>query len=155
MLREDQVLKWTNFTQEVKYLVNRYCGNTHRFAPVMPPEIFAVANEVGVQGRFVENALNPVGEVINLLRFNMSFGDSQWGVTRKPDDEGKKRGRDASQDDENERGKLFPDIVLVENSEHKIRALAEIKTHWAFKPATNQTWQNFLSAKLGESLLCV
>ncbi|GKZ46181.1 hypothetical protein AbraIFM66951_009088, partial [Aspergillus brasiliensis] len=62
MLREDQVLKWTNFTQEVKYLVNRYCGNTHRFAPVMPPEIFAVANEVGVQGRFVENALNPVGE---------------------------------------------------------------------------------------------
>ncbi|GKZ35781.1 hypothetical protein AbraIFM66950_006576, partial [Aspergillus brasiliensis] len=116
----------------------------------MPPEIFAVANEVGVQGRFVENALNPVGEVINLLRLNMSFGDSQWGVTRKPDDEGKKRGRDASQDDENERGKLFPDIVLVENSQHKIRALAEIKTHWAFKPATDQTWQNFLSAKLGQ-----
>ncbi|PYH67490.1 uncharacterized protein BO88DRAFT_343977 [Aspergillus vadensis CBS 113365] len=145
LLKPEQIVSWTNFADEVKSLVAPFCGTVHDFAPIVPSESFGVANEIGVQGRFVQNALHPVGDIVKLLRFGVSFGDSQWGVHRKKDDEGEKSSRVAG------RGTtLFPDIVVVENKKHHIRSLAEIKTYWAFKPHEKQTWDEFLADKLGQ-----
>ncbi|OJJ77949.1 hypothetical protein ASPBRDRAFT_191213 [Aspergillus brasiliensis CBS 101740] len=148
-LKAEQVVDWTDFTAEVKRLVTPFCGANHAFTPVIPSENFGVANEIGVQGRFVQNALHPVGEILNLLRIGVAFGDSQFGVNRVQDDKKKKRGHA-----ERQTGKkpttLVPDIVLVERQTHAIRALAEVKTYWAFLPKLKQTWDEFIADKLGQ-----
>ncbi|KNG85199.1 hypothetical protein ANOM_008096 [Aspergillus nomiae NRRL 13137] len=41
--------------------------------PVIPREVFGVANKLGVQGRFVNNTLYPVGEIANLLKVRRPF----------------------------------------------------------------------------------
>ncbi|GKZ65106.1 hypothetical protein AnigIFM50267_007270 [Aspergillus niger] len=153
-LQTEQLLDWEDFTHNTKHLSDPYCGNHYPFMPVIPTETFGVANELGVQGRFVENALHPVGEVVNFLNLGMSFGDSQWGVNRRKGNKKKKHGRDESEDEVNpkggKRGTLIPDIVLVESQRHTIRALCEVKTHWGFQPGKNETWKTFMSQKMGQ-----
>ncbi|PYH37476.1 uncharacterized protein BO87DRAFT_394443 [Aspergillus neoniger CBS 115656] len=131
-----RMLKPDDFTQEIKVLSNPYCGNHYPFMPAVPNETFGVANELGVQGRFAQSALYPVGEALNHLNLDMSFGDSQRGVNRRKGDKKKKHGRDESEYEvvkkEGKKGTLVPDIVLVEDERHTIRVLCEVKTHWAY-----------------------
>ncbi|KAI2896890.1 hypothetical protein CBS76997_4845 [Aspergillus niger] len=85
-LQTEQLLDWEDFTQNTKHLSDPYCGNHYPFMPVIPTETFGVANELGVQGRFVENALHP------------------WGVNRRKGNKKKKHGRDESEDEVNPKG---------------------------------------------------
>ena len=119
--------------------------------PVIPREVFGVANELGVQGRFVNNALHAVGEIANLLRLGVCFGDPQYGINRRQDEikKGKKRKHGAQKTD-GVKGKLVPDLVLVDGKTHAIRVLGEVKTFWAFTPKKHQTWHEFICDKLGQ-----
>lgn len=156
-LHRDQLLDWENFTQEVKVLSNPYCGNHYAFMPAVPNETFGVANGLRVQGRFIQSALHAVGEAMNHLNLGMFFGDSKWGVNRRKGDKKKKHGRDESEDEVvkkgGKKGTLVPDIVFVEDERHTIRALCEVKTHWAFEPGKEETWKSFTARKFGESPL--
>ena len=81
-LQQEQVQDWPNLAKEIKDLLAPYCGQFQSFVPVVPQEHFGVANELGVQGRLVSNALHPVGELASLLNLGVRFGDSQYGVNR-------------------------------------------------------------------------
>ncbi|BCS16289.1 similar to An11g05890 [Aspergillus luchuensis IFO 4308] len=153
-LHRDQLLDWENFTQEIKVLSNPYCGNHYPFMPAVPNETFGVANDLEVQGHFVQSALHPVGEALNYLNLGMFFGDSQWGVNHRKGDKKKKHDRDESEDEVvkkgGKKGTLVSDIVIVEDERHTIRALCEVKTHWAFEPGKEETWKSFIARKSGQ-----
>ncbi|RAK90228.1 hypothetical protein BO79DRAFT_227159 [Aspergillus costaricaensis CBS 115574] len=138
----------------VKVLSNPYWGNHYPFMPAVPNETFGVANGLRVQGRFIHSALHPVGEAMNHLNLGMFFGDSKWGVNRRKGDKKKKHGRDESEDEVvkkgGKKGTLVPDIVFVEDERHTIRALCEVKTHWAFEPGKEETWKSFTARKFGQ-----
>ena len=110
-----------------------------------------MANELGVQGRFVNNVLHPVGEVTELMRFGVRFGDAQYGVNRRQDPvkKGQKRKR-GLQKITKAKSKLIPDIVMMDRKTHTIRVVGEVKTFWTFTPKKRQTRHNFLSDKLGK-----
>lgn len=149
-LSPTRVRSWPDFAKEVKALVEPYCGKYEAFNSIVAKEVFAVANELGVQGRFVNNVLHPVGEVTELMKFGVRFGDAQYGVNRRQDPvkKGQKRKR-GLQKIKKAKSKLIPDIVMVDRKTHTIRVVGEVKTFWIFAPKKRQTWHNFLSAKLG------
>ncbi|PYH31608.1 uncharacterized protein BO87DRAFT_399406 [Aspergillus neoniger CBS 115656] len=124
-LSPTRVRSWPDFAKEVKALVEPYCGKYEAFNSIVAKEFFTVANELGVQGRFVNNVLHPVGE------------------------KGQKRKR-GLQKIKKAKSKLIPDIVMVDRKTHTIRVVGEAKTFWTFAPKKRQTWHNFLSAKLGQ-----
>ncbi|OJI88499.1 hypothetical protein ASPTUDRAFT_61119 [Aspergillus tubingensis CBS 134.48] len=148
-LSPTRVRSWPDFAKEVKALVEPYCGKYEAFNSIVAKEFFAVANELGVQGRFVNNVLHPVGEVTELMKFGVCFGDAQYGVNRRQDPvkKGQKRKR-GLQKIKKAKSKLIPDIVMVDRKTHTIRVVGEVKTFWTFAPKKRQTWHNFLSAKL-------
>lgn len=50
---------WPDFAKEIKAVIEPYYGKYEASAFIVAQEIFAVANEVGVQGRLVHNVLHP------------------------------------------------------------------------------------------------
>ncbi|KNG86314.1 hypothetical protein ANOM_005215 [Aspergillus nomiae NRRL 13137] len=137
-LKPTQVRDWPNFTREIKDLLDPYCGKYEPFMPVIRREVFGVANELGVQGCFVNNALHPVGEIANLLRLGVCFGDPQYGINRRQDEikKGKKRKHGAQKTD-NVKGKLVPDLTLTSHhgpSAAKLWCEREKITYNPFRP---------------------
>lgn len=155
-LRPEQVKEWPNFAKEVKDLLAPYCGQPLPFMPIVLRETFAVANELGVQGRLVNNALHPVGEAANIMGLGVRFGDSQYGVSRLLVEAKKAEKKEIKKEDKRKRadqpagGKLVPDLVVVDINTHAIRALGEVKTFWRFEPRKNQSWDEFLADKMDE-----
>lgn len=139
-MRPKQVQEWPNFFKEIKTLLTPYCGQFESFVPVVPVvprETFAVANEIGVQGRLVTNVLHIVGEVADLLKLGVRFGDSQYGINRFLIEASKKTKREARKEEKRkrgveqttaEKGKLVPDLVIVDSKTHAIRLVGEVKT---------------------------
>ncbi|RAK97940.1 uncharacterized protein BO80DRAFT_362685 [Aspergillus ibericus CBS 121593] len=147
ILKPEHLKPWPEFSKEVKDLLEPYCGKYQPFRPRVPDEVFGTANELGVQGRFVNNALHPVGEICNLLKLGVSFGDAQWGRNRLliGAKKGEKRKQGAPAGDN-----LVPDLVVVETRTHAIKAVAEVKTFWAFAPKRDQSWHAFIVHKIGQ-----
>ncbi|RAH84242.1 hypothetical protein BO86DRAFT_377030 [Aspergillus japonicus CBS 114.51] len=152
-----QVQNWPDFAKEVKALLAPYCGNSESFVPVVPREVFEVANELRVQGRLVQNALHPVGEVADLLKLGVRFGDSQYGVNRLLVEAKKQVKREVKADMKRKIGqqqqagdKLVPDVVIADTTTHAIRGVGEVKTFWRFEPRKKQTWEEFIAEKLGQ-----
>ncbi|RAH53687.1 hypothetical protein BO85DRAFT_480891 [Aspergillus piperis CBS 112811] len=86
-LNPTQVRNWPDFTKEIKGLVEPYCGKYEAFIPTISREIIGVANELGVQGRFGNNVLQFVGEIMDLMEIGVRFGDAQYGqLARYMDD---------------------------------------------------------------------
>ncbi|RAH64612.1 uncharacterized protein BO66DRAFT_335820, partial [Aspergillus aculeatinus CBS 121060] len=155
-LLPEQVQEWPDFAKEIKALVAPYCGKFEPFVPVVPREVFAVANELGLQGRLVQNALHPVGEVADLLKLGVRFGDAQSGVNRLLLEVKKQEKREVKADlkrkigDQQAGGKLVPDVVMADTKTHAIRGVGEVKTLWKFEPRKKQSWEQFLAEKLGQ-----
>ncbi|KAH8430853.1 uncharacterized protein LDX57_008517 [Aspergillus melleus] len=156
-LTPEQVQVWANFAKEVKELVNPYCGEFKIFVPVTVPEVFGVANELGVQGRLVHNALHQVGELSNILNLGIRFGDSQYGVNRALIEGSGQQKIGAKKESKRKRGeaqrlaagdKLVPDLVVADVKTHAIRGVGEVKTYWKFEPKKNQTLEEFIADKI-------
>ncbi|RAK74668.1 uncharacterized protein BO72DRAFT_479362 [Aspergillus fijiensis CBS 313.89] len=155
-LLPEQVEDWPDFAKEVKALLAPHCGKFEPFVPVVPREVFAVANELGLQGRLVQNALHPVGEVADLLKLGVRFGDSQYGINRLLVEFKKQTKRDAKAEtkrkvgEQTAGGKLVPDLVIADTKTHATRGVGEAKTLWKFEPGKKQTWKQFIADKLGQ-----
>lgn len=133
-------MKWPDFAKEIKTLIKPYCGKYEAFIPIISREAIGVANELGVQGRFGNNVLQFVGEIMELMKFGVRFGDAQYGVNRRQDPvkKGQKRKR-GLQKIKKAKSKLIPDIVMVDGKTHTIRVVGEVKTFWTFSPKKRQT----------------
>ncbi|KAI9039399.1 uncharacterized protein KD926_009413 [Aspergillus affinis] len=127
--------------------------------PKTPKEVFGVANELGVQGRLVNNALHPIGELASLLNLGIRFGDSQYGINsvlvegdaQKKGETKKEAKRNRGQQQAVAAGdKLVPDVVVADIKIHAIRILGEVKTFWRFEPKKGRTWEEFIADKMGQ-----
>lgn len=161
-LQPEQIQDWPDFKKDIKSLLAPFCGPFHAFVPVVPEEHFGVANEIGVQGRFVSNALHPVGESASLLNLGVRFGDSHHGVNRVLVESKKEKKVEAKKEAKRKRAEmqaapgsnLVPDLIVLDTKSHAIRGVGEVKTYWKFEPAKKQSWEQFMAQKIGRFDIC-
>ncbi|RAH45244.1 uncharacterized protein BO95DRAFT_464057 [Aspergillus brunneoviolaceus CBS 621.78] len=132
-LLPEQVQEWPDFAKEIKALLAPYCGKAAS-----------------------SNTLHPVGEVADLLKLGVCFGDAQSGVNRLLLEVKKQEKREVKADlkrkigDQQAGGKLVPDVVIADTKTHPIRGVGEVRTLWKFEPGKKQSWEQFIAEKLGQ-----
>ncbi|GES66281.1 hypothetical protein BO70DRAFT_396321 [Aspergillus terreus] len=113
-LRPDQIVPWNNFAADVRAITSSAIGHPPGAAtlPIPDPETYLVGNELGLQGRFTETALGPVGNAIQTANPRATFGD----IHCVPHEA-------ALQD--------IPDVVCINirRGNHMVGAVVELKTY--------------------------
>lgn len=118
-------------------------------SPKLPdPETHGISNESGVQGRYVQHVSSKLNPIFESLGWRVRMADYEFGVNRLHDlnVQGGQRSKRQRQ-----KGRLVPDLVIVEEPSHHIRFVVEMKTPWTFWAGCKNK-ESFLAARLGKLL---